>query len=209
MSVKTTREDLIRPLMRSNIKAKDIVRALTQQDNGPERLILRHKKIRGKLDLKDRLITIPLTLRNCEFLGAVDLRNCEFKQAIDFTRCVFHEVFNSGDEYGSHTVYKRDVICNEAVFKSSVSFDGSHFEGVASFSKAVFESKEKKVSFRRTPFEDSLRCDATTFKGAADFQFLKLRRPWRPKSVPSPALRSTSLSIAASVVPSAFASLSP
>jgi len=78
MSVKKTKQELIRPLISSEIKAKDVVQALTQGDDGPVRIILRHKKIRGKLDLKHRLITIPVQFQDCEFLDDVDLRYCEF-----------------------------------------------------------------------------------------------------------------------------------
>jgi hypothetical protein len=67
MSRKKTKQDLIKPLF------------LTQEDSGLVRIVLRHKKILGKLDPKHRLINIPLMFKNCEFMGEVDLRNCEFK----------------------------------------------------------------------------------------------------------------------------------
>jgi hypothetical protein len=173
MSGKMTKEDLIKPLRHSEVKAKDIVRALTLEDNGLVHLVLRHKKIIGKLDLKNRLITIPVTFRNCEFLGDVDLRNCEFEQVVDLTRCTFHRGFNSGDDTESHSVYKKDLICNEAIFKGDVSFVGSSIESSAYFSKAVFQGRDKPINFQGTSFGKFLRCDGATFESSVDFRGLK------------------------------------
>jgi uncharacterized protein YjbI with pentapeptide repeats len=173
LSRKRTKEDLIKPLLPSEVKAKDIVRALTLEDNGLVHLVLRHKKIIGKLDLKNRLITIPVTFRNCEFLGDVDLRNCEFEQVVDLTRCTFHRGFNSGDDTESHSVYKKDLICNEAIFKGDVSFVGSSIESSAYFSKAVFQGRDKPINFQGTSFGKFLRCDGATFESSVDFRGLK------------------------------------
>jgi hypothetical protein len=176
ISGKKTKEDLIVPLMSSTIRAKDIVQALTQQDTGLVHLILRHKKIRGVLDLKHRHIPVPLTFKNCEFLNEVDFRNCEFEQAVDFTGCTFRRGFYSGDEVRSHTVYKKDLDCSKAIFEGEVSFVGSRFESSASFLKAIFQNRDKVSDFRLASFEKSLQCNGATFKGTADFRGMRCGR---------------------------------
>jgi hypothetical protein len=173
MSGKKTKQDLLKVLMRSEIKAKDIAQALAEEKSELARIVLRRKRITGKLDLKYRVISVPLTFRQCEFLGEVDLRNCKFEQVVDFTGSTFYQRFKGGDEAESHTIYTKDLICNDVTFEADVSFMGSRFESSASFSSTTFQGREETINFSATSFEKFLYCNGAIFRNSVDFRGLK------------------------------------
>ena len=149
-------------------RAENVIRELRRDTDQLYRL---HKtKVSGKLDLKYCVITRPIEIWNCKFADEVDLRYCEFKQPVDFSGSTFCKTLNSGGEQGSHTVYKKDFICCEAVFEDNASFTGSYFEGSAVFSKAVFCDEERTIDFRLAVFKKMLQCNGATFEGPADFR---------------------------------------
>jgi len=110
---------------------------------------LRNKVILGTLDLSNRTVEVAVDIKNCRFKGKVDLRYCEFKQAIKFRECNFEEEFNSGDDTDSHTIYRKNLVCNDATFEQATQFRGARCEGYALFRRARF--------LRRKPLEDWTR----------------------------------------------------
>jgi hypothetical protein len=160
------------------ISAKDLVIELTEdtakQDTDEEPLLpLSKARVVGKLDLKHCTIQKPLEILDCDVEADVDLRYCEFEQAVNFSGCTFHGEFNSGDEIESHTVYKKDLICNKTTFERTAWFHGVRVEGSAYFSEADFPSEEQSVNFTGGTFETSLECNKATFQGAARFIALR------------------------------------
>jgi hypothetical protein len=106
------------------VQAGDIVESLTKREPDETVYILRNARIEGQLDLRHRTVLVAVDIQNCEFLEDVDLRYCEFTQAVNLSGCTFRKEFNSGDEFESHTVYRKDLICSKAVFEGPVSFNG-------------------------------------------------------------------------------------
>src|SRR5688500_6662903 len=94
--------------------------------------------IEGALDLKHCHVGKPVEIRRCHFLGEVDLRYSAFTQVVDFSGCHFSGRVNSGDLKRSRTIYRKDLICDEATFHNAVSFHGAHVEGSASFEGSTF-----------------------------------------------------------------------
>lgn len=126
------------------VRANDIVEELTRE---ADELIytLRDAQVSGKLDLKHCIVNVAVYLQNCEFVDEVDFRYCEFKQAVDLSGCFFRQDFKSGDQFESHTVYRKDLICNEVVFEGVASFNGSRFESNVFFWRAEFQNEEAAV----------------------------------------------------------------
>lgn len=155
------------------ILAEDVVKELVQEEPDEPVYVLRDTQITGELDLRHRTVHVAIDIQGCEFLGEVDLRYCEFKQAVNFSECTFRKDLNSGDETESHTVYRKDLICNKAVFEGAVSFNGCRVESSAYFRGAHFQNIEKLVDFSHASIEKAIECDAATFKGAARFNSLK------------------------------------
>jgi hypothetical protein len=166
---------------RKEIKAQDLLNELTNEapkENRGEPLIpLSNARIVGEFDLKHHTIEKPVVIRNCEFEENVDLRYCEFEQVVDFTGCTFHKEFNSGDEIESHTLYKKDLICNGTGFKGTGKFSGVRVEGSAHFSDADFLNRELSADFRLAYFEKALYFDNALFFGQASFASLKCGPP--------------------------------
>jgi uncharacterized protein YjbI with pentapeptide repeats len=139
---------------------------------------LRDKVILGTLDLSNRIVEVAVDIKNCRFKGKVDLRYCEFKQAIKFRECIFEEEFNSGDDTDSHTIYRKNLVCNDARFKQATLFRGARCEGYALFRRAGFLRREPLVDrthgavletppadFTGASFTGGLDCTRTLFYG--------------------------------------------
>lgn len=136
----------------------------------------------GPLDLKNRTIEVAVDIENCHFKGRVDLRYCEFKQAVKFCNCTFRKEFNSGDGTDSHTVYRKNLICDDAIFVSVARFRGLRCEGYALFRSARFlRAAPLKDETRGSPLErppvdftvasfKALECDGVVFGGAVSFR---------------------------------------
>jgi hypothetical protein len=148
------------------VKAEDLVRELVQTTDSAL-LSVNNVKVVGKLDLKHAIIKKPVEIRDSEFEAEVDLRYCEFEQAVDFSGCTFHKWFNSGDGVEAHTVYKKDLVCNKAVFHSAATFNGVRIEGSAYFNQAHFLSEQEPVEFRMAFIEKTIECLKATFEGPA------------------------------------------
>jgi hypothetical protein len=164
------------------ICAEDIVKEITQGSRGLQKsllpwrkplLPLKHKTIRGCLDLKSLVIDKPLEIRCCHFEHDVDLRYCEFKQVVDFSGCTFQGRFNSGDESATSTVYHKDLICKGACFRGTMSLNGAQVEGRTDFSEASFMNKECSAELTGSTFEKTLKCEKAKYKGKANFRSVR------------------------------------
>ena len=113
------------------ILAEEIVKELVRAEPDQAVYSLRDTQITGKLDLKHRTVRVAIDIQGCEFLGEVDFRYCEFKHAVNLSECTFRKDLNSGDETESHTVYRKDLILNKAVFEGDVRFNGCRVESSA------------------------------------------------------------------------------
>jgi hypothetical protein len=160
------------------VKAEDLARELTQDTGkllsrlrtGKLSFPLHNAKVVGKLNLKHLTIEKPVEIWDCEFEGDVDLRYCEFKQVVDFSGCTFHKEFNSGDDVGSHTIFRKDLVCNETdsrrtVFRGPARFQGIQVEGSAYFLVAQFLGKEQAADFTNASFGKNFECRNSTFDG--------------------------------------------
>jgi hypothetical protein len=159
------------------VNAEDLIRELTQdspdEDTDKESLLpLSSARVLGEFDLKHQTIKKPLEIRDCEFEGPVSLRYCEFEQVVDFSGCTVQRDFNSGRWFESYTIYKKDLICNNATFEKTASFNGARVEGSAYFLGASFPNYEWSVDFRASIGADLYFTDAT-FERPVTFDSLK------------------------------------
>lgn len=162
------------------VEAMDIVEVLKQGTKSTKRFSIRQKKlslplkphtiIRGRFDLRNLVIDKPLEIRDCHFTCKVDLRNCEFKQVVDLSGCTFDREFISGDELESHTIYRKDLICNRATFMRIMSLYGAQVEGGTHFSGATFLNKGRSADFSASAYAKILRCDNAKFAGEVSFR---------------------------------------
>ena len=104
--------------------------------------------------------------------GKWDARYCEFKQVVDFSGCTFRREFNSGDEVESHTIYKKDLICNGATFERTARFNGIQAEGSAYFNRASFQNRKSSIDLGGASINKTLECTKATYKGPATFDAL-------------------------------------
>jgi hypothetical protein len=130
---------------------------------------LAHAIVFGKLDLKHLVIERAIELQDCWFVDEVDSRFCEFKRAVSISECTFHQAFNSGDEFASCTVYRKDLICNRTHFKGAATFNGMRCEGNGYFHETSFENTQEKVDFVGASFQGTLECPDTIFRGRVSF----------------------------------------
>lgn len=121
------------------MRAEDLLEELMQaKQQGKSAYTLRDKDIRGKLDLSNRTFEVAMDFEGCHFRGGVDLRYCEFKQVVSFRGCIFRKGVNSGDDVDSYTVYRKNLVCDGAIFVRAAQFRGVRCEGHASFRGAWF-----------------------------------------------------------------------
>ncbi len=158
---------------KKELTAEELVKKLTRKAPQDGEFSLNDVTIRGKLDLRHRIIPVAVALTNCIFTDEVDLRYCEFKQCVDFSGSHFEKDFNSGDETNSFTIYQKDLICNNTVFEGGASFNGARCEGSGYFHNAKFENTEKEINFVHATFGGNLECVGTIFKGGASFNCLR------------------------------------
>jgi hypothetical protein len=143
------------------IRAEDLKRELTTTKEPTYTLY--DAEISGNLDLRRLTIDTALDLQRCKFQGKVDLSYCEFRQAVNFSGCTFSGEFNSGKDPEVHTIYRKDLICNGAVFEQDAFFTGARVEGDAYFSRYI-------------PRDDTSpddQCRIPSFKGAVSFRAFK------------------------------------
>ena len=151
------------------VQAETIVHELTRQEADEPAYILRDAQITGRLDLKHRTVLVAVDIQGCEFLEEVDLKYCEFTQTVNFSNCTFRKDFNSLEEIGTHTIYRKNLVCDGAVFEEAANFNGSKIEGSASFTEATFGGS---ADFRWLKC-NILSCNGATFRGPANFNTLK------------------------------------
>jgi uncharacterized protein YjbI with pentapeptide repeats len=139
------------------------------KDAGESAYALSDRTISGNLDLSNRTVEIALNIKHCHFLEEVDLSYCDFKQTVDFSRCTFDKLFLTGDENRSHTIFRKDLICNESTFMKAARFRGVRCEGKGLFRKASFQGR---ADFGGASFEEALDCDGAEFRRGAKFDLL-------------------------------------
>ena len=160
---------------KKELTAEELVEKITKESPQGGEFSLNDAIIKGKLDLRHRIITIAVTLTNCIFTDEVDLRYCEFKQCVDFSGSYFKKDFNSGDEAHSFTIYRKELICNDTVFEDGASFNGIQCEGSGYFNNARFENPEREIDFCHATFGVTLECRETIFQGGASFNSLQCK----------------------------------
>jgi uncharacterized protein YjbI with pentapeptide repeats len=173
------------PRMRATTLVKELDKA---REAGRSIYQLRDTIVLGPLDLKNRTVEVAVDIQNRHFKGRVDLRYCEFKQAVKFCNCTFRKEFNSGDDTDSHTVYRKNLICNDAIFVSVARFRGIRCEGYALFRSARFlraaplrdETRgslleRPPVDFTGASFAGGLDCTDASFCGGVTFNVVDCR----------------------------------
>ena len=160
-----------------SVSAKEVLRELTRERDAAEQPTYTppHKQISGKLDLRHRTVKVAVEMLGCEFLDEVDLRYCEFEQTVNFSGCKFWKHLNSGDNVESHTVYRKDFNCSEAVFEGPFDLNGGRIEGSAYFSGTKFQHKGQSDNFAWTSIEETLEFEGAIFEGPASFASLKCK----------------------------------
>jgi hypothetical protein len=158
------------------VTAENIAVELARAPEGTT-YILRDARISGKLDLRRRVVNVPIYIQNCEFFDGVDLRNSEFTQIVNFSGCAFRS-YLSGDplesdsieEERSFTIYRKNFILNEAVFEDAVSFVRVRCEGRVLLNRTDFKSI---VSFSEASIGSDLDCTRAHFQAATSFQRIR------------------------------------
>ena len=153
----------------NEVSAESVVEAIVRGDAPNDEYVLDGQTIKGKFDLRHRVISIAIRITNCTFEDEVDLRYREFKQRVDFSVSRFKKEF-----YGK-AIYQKDIICNQATFEDRVSFNGCICEGTGFFRDAKFENIEKKINFTYAKF-GNLEFQNATFAGNVDFQHAQVSR---------------------------------
>lgn len=144
--------------------AEDVIEAIVKGDAPNGEYVLDGKTIKGKFDLRLRVVSVTVKITNCTFEDEVDLSYSEFKQCVDFSGSIFRRKFNSGT-----AIYRKGTICNEAIFESEVSFDGIQCELSIVFENARFEGIYREIDFTCARFGSQLNCIGAVFKGGAIF----------------------------------------
>jgi len=152
----------------NEVSAESVVEAIVKGDAPSGEYVLDGKTIRGKFDLRHRVISIAIRITNCTFEDEVDLGYCEFKQSVDFSVSSFKKEFDS-----AKTIYQKDIVCNQATFEDEVIFNGCICERIGFFKNAKFENVEKEIDFSRAKFGVGLDCTGAVFKGGASFNSIQ------------------------------------
>lgn len=147
------------------VRAQEIVRALTRPGDaaGEPEYKLRGRTVKGKLDLRNRTVEVAVDIRDCDFLDEVDLSYCDFKQAVNLSRCTFHKSFKSGGELEAHTTYRKDLVCNGAIFEGDANFTGARVEGDVHLSEDASQDPHRVAVFRGAVSFRAFRCDGYGF----------------------------------------------
>jgi uncharacterized protein YjbI with pentapeptide repeats len=162
------------PPKRAEIQAKDLPERLKEaKGNGELVYILHDTDVLGDLDLRHSTVEVAVDIQHCDFYGAVDLRDCEFKQSVELSHCTFHQEFNSGDEVASHTVFKKNLVCNKTHFVKAARFQGVQCESSALFRSACFQCKQESADFSDAKVEKSLICDDAAFCGGVSLNAVR------------------------------------
>ena len=98
---------------------------------------------------------------------------CDFEQTVDFSDCIFHGDFIAGDKDKSHTVFRKDLLCNRAVFNEAARFRGVRCEGKALFRETSFDSEDGEADFGGASFKEAVDCEGSIFFGGANFELLR------------------------------------
>lgn len=146
---------------------------------------LKYKGVKGKLNLSNRTVEVALIFTHCTFTDEVDLRYCEFQRAVKFCNCTFVGDFDSGDDTDSRTIYRKNLVCNDSIFRRAAKFRGIQCEGRALFRNAKFcrwlplghpvyrgDLQRPPADFTAASIEGGLDCTGAHFHGAATFNLL-------------------------------------
>lgn len=147
------------------ITAEHLLQELTRQDTDSVVYSLRNAQIVGRLDLRNCTVHVAIDIQDCDFLDEVDLRYCEFSQAVNFSRCLFKGDFNSGTIPETHTIYRKDLICNNVIFRGAVRLYGCRVEGSAYFYRSTFQNTQKPVDLSLSHFGKTLEFEEAVFRG--------------------------------------------
>lgn len=162
------------PPVKASICADKILGELEKAEANNLRVCaVRDKDVSGPLDLSTRTIKVALDIQNCDFQREVDLSYCDFEQTVDFSDCTFRGDFIAGDKDKSHTVFRKDLLCNRAVFNEAARFRGVRCEGKALFRETSFDSEDGEADFGGASFKEALDCEGAIFLGGATFNFLR------------------------------------
>ncbi|MFC1717694.1 pentapeptide repeat-containing protein, partial [Candidatus Poribacteria bacterium] len=148
---------------KTEVTAEEIVEKLTQEAPQGGEVSYDGVTVKGKLDLRHRVIQVAVTLTNCIFTDEVELGYCEFKQFVSFSESRFEK-----DLDGVKAICRKSLDFSEAVFLGNANFNVLQCEGVGFFRDAQFENEEKDINFGHAIF-GILDCDRATFKGGASF----------------------------------------
>ena len=99
------------------ITAEEIVEKLTQEAPQGGEVSYDGVTVKGKLDLRHRIIHVAVTLTNCTFTDKVDLSFCEFRQLVNF----------------SNSHFEKDLDSGRAICRKSLSFTAAIFDGGVNF----------------------------------------------------------------------------
>src|SRR5215203_514680 len=161
----------------SGVTSQSPIEPTTAPDVPSSVCYIENAVVLGELNLRHRTIERPLEARCCWFTGGIDLRYCEFKQAVSFLECTFSQEFDSGDDKGSYTSYKKEFNCNGSRFEKAAKFDGIRVEGTAYFHGSSFEfvsaDNSVAVDFTAASFGRNLECDDAVFEGPVSFNSLR------------------------------------
>lgn len=161
------------------IKAETVVKEILRTDT-TDVYHLEDAEIIGPVNLKHRIVSRPIEIVRCTFIHDIDVRYCEFKQTVDLSDCIFDASFNSGDEIESHTIYRKDLICNRARFRGATSFNGACVEGSAYFQDAQFQFHSMdedvvEVDFIGFQCAKTFEADRAVFEGGVSFNAFHCR----------------------------------
>lgn len=157
------------PITAPWIEADTLVERLTKSDDKVE-VSLWRTKVRGRLNLRHRAVTVGIDFVDCEFFDEVDLAYCNFEQAVSFHSCAFRSRFNSGDDLDSQTTYAKNVIFHRSRFLSEASFKGARFNGDALFRYTRFEDPGSTARFDGSSFGKGLDFGHAVFLGGVTFK---------------------------------------
>jgi hypothetical protein len=143
--------------VKESISAHEILKKLEEAEAKDLRVCaVSNREVSDPLDLSSRKVKVAMDIQNCDFQREVDLSYCDFEQTVDFSDCTFHSDFIAGDKDKSYTVFRKDLLCNRAVFNGAARFRGVRCEGKALFRDTWFQREGEEADFGSASFKEAL-----------------------------------------------------
>jgi uncharacterized protein YjbI with pentapeptide repeats len=159
--------------VKESISAHEILKKLEEAEAKDLRVCaVSNREVSDPLDLSSRKVKVAMDIQNCDFQREVDLSYCDFEQTVDFSDCTFHSDFIAGDKDKSYTVFRKDLLCNRAVFNGAARFRGVRCEGKALFRDTWFQREGEEADFGSASFKEALDYENSIFFGGANFELL-------------------------------------